>query len=231
MTALVAVAQPKRINPLLAAYLTQLLAKPLQTKMVTSGVLLFVQEITASHLARVPSPRPTAKSGTTQYGLEAVLSQAKITPRAFAMAIYGAFISAPLNHVLVGRLQKAFAGKTTLKDRVLQILVNSVCIAPITTVVYLASMAIIGGARTVNGVTKTVKAGFAPLMKVTCISSPLAQIFAQRFLPSELWVPFFNMVAFTLGTYFNTKVKIAQLKAARKAQKDKGNAANKDPVA
>lgn len=103
------------------------------------------------------------------------------------MAIYGAFISAPLNHVLVGRLQKAFAGKTTPKDRVLQILINSVCIAPITTVgmshvsctygersltvvaVYLASMAIIGGARTVSGVTKAVKAGFAPLMKV-CLS-------------------------------------------------------------
>lgn len=32
-------------------------------------------------------------------------------------------------------------------------------------------------------------------------------------------------------TFFNTKVKIAQLKAARKAQKDKGNAENKGPVA
>lgn len=64
----------------------------------------------------------------------------------------------------------------------------------------------------------------------------------------QLWVPFFNMVGFTLGvselalikfypthsslkTYFNTKVKIAQLKAARKAQKDKDNAENKGPVA
>ena len=65
----------------------------------------------------------------------------------------------------------------------------------------------------------------------------------------QLWVPFFNMVAFTLGvsqfdspikfyptdsflqTYFNTKVKVAQLKAARKAQKDKDNAKNKGPVA
>ena len=50
------------------------------------------------------------------------------------MAVYGAFISAPLNHVLVGRLQKSFAGKVTPKDRVLQILANSVLVAPITTV-------------------------------------------------------------------------------------------------
>jgi hypothetical protein len=38
-------------------------------------------------------------------------------------------------------------------------------------VVYLASMAVIGGARTVGGVTKVIKAGFAPLMKV-CFFSP-----------------------------------------------------------
>lgn len=100
----------------------------------TTGVLSFVQEITASHLAGVPSPRPTAKSRSTQYALEAALSQAKITPRAFAMAVYGAFISAPLNHVLVGRLQKAFAGKTKPKDRVLQLLASNILVAPTTTV-------------------------------------------------------------------------------------------------
>jgi peroxisomal membrane protein 2 len=50
------------------------------------------------------------------------------------MAVYGGFISAPLNHVLVGRLQKVFAGKTAPKDRILQILANSVLVAPITTV-------------------------------------------------------------------------------------------------
>jgi len=100
----------------------------------TTGILSFVQEITATHLAGVPTQRPTAKPGTTQYALEAALSQAKITPRAFAMAVYGAFISAPLNHVLVGRLQKVFAGKSTPKDRVSQILASSVLVAPTTTV-------------------------------------------------------------------------------------------------
>jgi len=34
-----------------------------------------------------------------------------------------------------------------------------------------------------------------------------------------------------LKTFFNTKVKVAQLKAARKAQKDKGSAEEKRPVA
>jgi Mitochondrial carrier protein len=36
-TALAAAVQPKKINPLLAAYLVRLMTKPLQTKMITSG--------------------------------------------------------------------------------------------------------------------------------------------------------------------------------------------------
>jgi hypothetical protein len=32
-------------------------------------------------------------------------------------------------------------------------------------------------------------------------------IFAQTFLPQELWVPFFNAVAFCLGTIFNVIAK------------------------
>ena len=99
---------------------------------------------------------------------------------------------------------------------------------------YLASMAIIGGARTVDGVMKVVKAGFAPLMKV-CFFSPsfcsgnldfrfvgdLHQLASGPNVCAEvpsiggkaieigasyyflwydqLWVPFFNMVAFTMG--------------------------------
>lgn len=99
---------------------------------------------------------------------------------------------------------------------------------------YLVSMAIIGGARTVSGVMKVVKAGFMPLMKVCFLSvSPCGGILTFDYLGdlhqlasnanictevpptggrliepgascyfsrcNQLWVPFFNMVAFTLG--------------------------------
>lgn len=47
------------------------------------------------------------------------------------MAAYGSLISAPLNHVLVGLLQKMFAGKTSTKDRVLQLLAGNLFVAPI----------------------------------------------------------------------------------------------------
>ncbi len=44
------------------------------------------------------------------------------------MAVYGAFISAPLGHVLISLLQKVFAGRTSLKAKILQILVSNLIV-------------------------------------------------------------------------------------------------------
>jgi hypothetical protein len=41
------------------------------------------------------------------------------------MAVYGAFISAPLGHVLISILQKVFAGRTSLKAKILQIIASN----------------------------------------------------------------------------------------------------------
>lgn len=49
------------------------------------------------------------------------------------MAIYGAFVSAPMSHYLVGALQKVFAGKTSGRAKIAQILANNLLIAPIQT--------------------------------------------------------------------------------------------------
>ena len=77
-------------------------------------------------------------------------------------------------------------------------------------------MAIIAGARTFHQIRATVHAGFMPVMKVTWITSPLALAFAQKFLPEQTWVPFFNIVAFTIGTYINAHTKKKRLAALRK---------------
>jgi hypothetical protein len=42
-------------------------------------------------------------------------------------------------------------------------------------------------------------------------------MFAQAFLPQDLWVPFFNAVAFCLGTLFNV---IAKRKAMIKDRRE-----------
>ena len=47
------------------------------------------------------------------------------------MAVYGFLVSAPLSHYLVGALQKAFKGRTTPRDRILQILASNLLISPV----------------------------------------------------------------------------------------------------
>ena len=55
-----------------------------------------------------------------------------------------------------------------------------------------------------------------PVMKISWISSPIALAFAQKFLPESTWVPFFNIIAFVIGTYINTHTKKKRLAALRK---------------
>lgn len=93
------------------AYLKQLQTNPLRTKMLTSGSLSALQEVLASWIAK-----DGGEHG--QY----------ISSRVPKMAIYGAFISAPLGHVLISVLQKLFAGRTSLKAKILQILVSNLIV-------------------------------------------------------------------------------------------------------
>lgn len=93
------------------AYLKQLQSNPLRTKMLTSGTLSGLQEILASWIAH-------DKNKNGHY----------FTSRVPKMALYGAFISAPLGHVLISILQKLFAGRTSLKAKILQILVSNLIV-------------------------------------------------------------------------------------------------------
>jgi hypothetical protein len=81
-------------------------------------------------------------------------------------------------------------------------------------------MAVIAGARTFHQIRATVRAGFMPVMKVSWIVSPISLAFAQAFLPNELWVPFFNMVGFVIGTYINAHTKKKRLQALRRKYAD-----------
>ncbi|CAI6310896.1 unnamed protein product [Periconia digitata] len=183
----------------LAAYLKQLQSNPLRTKILTSGTLSGLQEFLASWIAHDRS-----KSGNY------------FTSRVPKMALYGAFISAPLGHFLISILQKIFQGRKSLKAKILQILVSNLIISPIQNSVYLVSMALIAGARTYHQVKATVKAGFMPVMKVSWVVSPISLAFAQQFLPEHTWVPFFNIVGFIIGTYINAHTKKKRLAALRR---------------
>jgi len=214
----------KQINPLLAKYLLQLATHPLRTKVATGGTLYFLQEIIASHLAGVPPSKSSKYASPIVQSLAAV----HINTKTLKMAAYGAFISAPVSHYLVGILQRIFAGKTGQSARAAQILCSNIFIAPIQTVVYLASMAVINGAKSLKDVKKAVKGSFMAVIRVTWVASPLLTEIARKYLPVELWAPFISIAQLIIGTYFATKMKRVTLAAAaRKAEQERKEQAEK----
>ena len=94
------------------AYLQQLQSNPLRTKMLTSGSLAALQEVLASWIAK-------DKSKHGHY----------FSTRVPKMAAYGAFISAPLGHLLINILQRMFSGRTSLRAKILQILVSNLIVS------------------------------------------------------------------------------------------------------
>lgn len=79
--------------------------------MLTSGSLAALQEVIASWLAHDRS-----KHG--HY----------ISSRVPKMAAYGALISAPMGHFLIGLLQRVFAGRTSLRAKILQIITSNLIV-------------------------------------------------------------------------------------------------------
>lgn len=79
--------------------------------MLTSGSLAALQELLASYIAKDRS-----KHG--HY----------FSSRVPKMAAYGAFISAPLGHLLISILQRMFSGRTSLRAKILQIVVSNLIV-------------------------------------------------------------------------------------------------------
>ena len=80
--------------------------------MLTSGTLSGLQELLASWIAQDRN-----KNG--HY----------FTSRVPKMAAYGALISAPLGHFLISVLQFVFAGRTSLKAKIMQILASNLIVS------------------------------------------------------------------------------------------------------
>lgn len=92
------------------------------------GLLTFLQEVIACHAAGVPFV--TSKRAPAYAHALAAL---KIDAKAVKMFIYGFFVSAPLNHYMMGTLQKIFAGKTSRGAKLGQLFAANFVVAPIST--------------------------------------------------------------------------------------------------
>lgn len=96
----------------LMAYIKQIEENPLRTKMLTAGTLAGTQELIASFLAKDRN-----KHGNY------------FTSRVPKMAAYGALVSAPLGHFLIWLLQLTFRGRTSLKAKIMQIVVSNLIVS------------------------------------------------------------------------------------------------------
>lgn len=96
----------------LSTYMNKLEEYPLHTRILTSGSLAAMQELLASWIARDKS-----KHGHF------------FSPRVPKMALYGAFVSAPMGHFMIKILQKLFQHRTSLGAKILQILFSNLIVS------------------------------------------------------------------------------------------------------
>ncbi|KAG0261713.1 hypothetical protein BG011_000740 [Mortierella polycephala] len=209
MTAVAVAPQPSFASTLLTAYLTELAANPLRTKALTSGTLSGLQEITATKISGIPKSKNPD---------DFILG---IPKRVVQMALYGFLVSGPLAHTLFELVTKRFIGKEGAKWKVAQIMSTQLITSPIQNATYILAMALFAGANSPSQIKAAFKSGYLPMMKSSWMISPISMAVAQKFLPPNVWVPFFNLVAFVFGTYINTSIKkarMAQMKREKQLQ-------------
>ncbi|KAI9504094.1 hypothetical protein GGI25_001356 [Coemansia spiralis] len=209
---------------LLTAYLSALAQHPLITKACTTATLNFLQEEIAQRSSGVRAAENAHEKQAALRGapVKKSLIEHVVNKRVLQFSLYGLLISGPLNHFLYEILNKVFAFRPKNKlNTFLAILAQNIIISPILNTVFLAANAVIAGERSIESVVAIVKARLLGMMKVSWVVFPCVQLFAAKALPPLVWVPFFNAVAFTFGTYFNTQGKIRALKAKR-LEEDKG---------
>ncbi|KAG9012168.1 hypothetical protein FRB90_006817 [Tulasnella sp. 427] len=193
-------------NPLVARYVAALVARPLLTKCYTSGVLGFFQEILANHIAGVKfkCSKDAALSAR-------IMAACKMDGRAVKMALYGFFVSAPMNHYMNLWMQKWFAGRTSIKSKIGHLCAQMFLVAPIQTLVFLVSMAYIGGARGSKEILGRVRMAYVKMLTLTWLIQPTTSFVATRFVPAPdlfLCAPPYTAItaipvysAFILGRY------------------------------
>ncbi|OZJ04988.1 hypothetical protein BZG36_01742 [Bifiguratus adelaidae] len=165
---------------LLSLYLAQLAAHPLRTKALTAGALNFLQEASAIRLSGMTPGRDGTIAG--------------IDKKTVQMALYGLLISGPLGHVLFEQLQKAFAGRTGTRAKVEMILAQNLILSPIQNSVFIAAMAVIAGARTLDQIIHAVKRGLLPMQKVSWVISPLTMRRTVEKIVASFWGRFAYLI-------------------------------------
>ncbi|WLF78557.1 hypothetical protein PVL30_002297 [Lodderomyces elongisporus] len=148
-----------------------------------------------------------------------------LSSKLLKMIIYGSLIATPISHNMYAVINKIFKAPLTPKQKILQILTSLLTVTPTLAACFVSWISLINNYRPgkefnlkneLYRIYTIVKAGlrkgYLPVLKSSLVTSFFALIVAQKFVKPELWVVFFNLVYFVLGTYQNTKLKMQQKK-------------------
>lgn len=189
-------------------YLQYLAKYPLLTKAITAGVLNGLNELIASILSRD-------------------FSSFKLSPnnKIVKMILYGSLILTPISHNLYGILSQVYGTKLTPILKICQVLTSVCTIQPIISAIFTAWISVINEfqpsakiedvedlkhelIKLQHIVRRGLWNNYSRNLKSSVITNCVSLSIAQNFIKPELWVVFFNVVYFVLGTYQNTKIKM-----------------------
>ncbi|KAI5953116.1 hypothetical protein KGF54_002487 [Candida jiufengensis] len=195
-------------------YLAYLIKYPLLTKSITSGILSGLNETISSAI-------------TNEYKETKILGfniKHVFSPKLINMIIYGSLISTPISHNLYGIINQIFKPPLSSKQKILRLLTSLFTVTPLITACFVSWISIINNykinlknfnpineiLKLINIIKAGLKKGYLTTLKTSLIVSFLSLIIANNYIQPELWVVFFNIVFFILGTYQNTKLKRLQ---------------------
>ncbi|KAL6607127.1 hypothetical protein LY90DRAFT_670867 [Neocallimastix californiae] len=123
------------------------------------------------------------------------------------VGIYQLFIQCPINHLLRVIASKLFSCGEKKYSPILRFLFVTCVISPIQISMNILCLAL-SNKKTPSEIKKSFSNNFSHILKLSLIYVPFStQYFARTFLPRHLWVPFFNLSSFILGTYIKVIMK------------------------
>jgi len=123
------------------------------------------------------------------------------------VGIYQIFIQCPINHFLRVIASKLFSCGEKKYSPILRFLFVTCVISPIQISVNILCLAL-SNKKTPSEIKKCFADNFMHILKLSLIYVPFSsQYLARTFLPRHLWVPFFNICSFLLGTYIKLLMK------------------------
>jgi len=123
------------------------------------------------------------------------------------VGIYQLFIQCPINHLLRVIASKLFSCGEKKYSPILRFLFVTCVISPIQISMNILCLAL-SNKKTPSEIKKCFSTNFSHILKLSLIYVPFStQYLARTFLPRHLWVPFFNLSSFILGTYIKVIMK------------------------